>query len=153
MATVGGSESNAGRSEATMAEVLYKWTNYGKGWRSRWFRLCNDVLSYTKIRRTKNLNLLMSPTSDDIMLIGEISANRLSRLDRSGRRKHHQKIIKQLCMYFFFFLIYGFVFLDLGLCSYYSYSKHTQISTHIIFFYLVKINKLIFFNLDADVAF
>ena len=125
MATVGGSESNAGRSEATMAEVLYKWTNYGKGWRSRWFRLCNDVLSYTKIRRTKNLNLLMSPTSDDIMLIGEISANRLSRLDRSGRRKHHQKIIKQLCMYFFFFLISGFVFLRLSLYFYYSYSKHT----------------------------
>ncbi|KAK4557901.1 hypothetical protein RGQ29_007595 [Quercus rubra] len=92
-ATAGGSDGNAGRSEATVAGVLYKWTNYGKGWRSRWFRLRNGVLSYTKIRRTENLNLLMSPASDDVTLIGEISANRLSRLDSSGRRKHHQKTV------------------------------------------------------------
>ncbi|XP_050267130.1 oxysterol-binding protein-related protein 2A-like isoform X2 [Quercus robur] len=92
-ATAGGSDRIAGRSEATVAGVLYKWTNYGKGWRSRWFLLRNGVLSYTKIRRTENLNLLMSPTSDDITLIGEISANRLSRLDSSGRRKHHQKTV------------------------------------------------------------
>lgn len=92
-ATAGGSDRIAGRSEATVAGVLYKWTNYGKGWRSRWFLLRNGVLSYTKIRRTENLNLLMSPTSDDITLIGEISANRLTRLDSSGRRKHHQKTV------------------------------------------------------------
>lgn len=92
-ATAGGSDRIAGRSEATVAGVLYKWTNYGKGWRSRWFLLRKGVLSYTKIRRTENLNLLMSPTSDDITLIGEISANRLTRLDSSGRRKHHQKTV------------------------------------------------------------
>ncbi|XP_065622242.1 oxysterol-binding protein-related protein 2A isoform X1 [Quercus suber] len=92
-ATAGGSDGNAGRSEATVAGVLHKWTNYGKGWRSRWFLLRNGVLSYTKIRRTENLNLLMYPTSDDVTLIGEIPANRLSRLDSSGRRKHHQKTV------------------------------------------------------------
>ncbi|KAM3687041.1 hypothetical protein ACB098_10G047800 [Castanea mollissima] len=92
-AMAGGSDGNAGRSEASVAGVLYKWTNYGKGWRSRWFLLRNGVLSYTKIRRTENLNLLVSPTYDDVTLIGEISANRLSRLDSSGRRKHHQKTV------------------------------------------------------------
>nr|POF21817.1 oxysterol-binding protein-related protein 2a [Quercus suber] len=51
--------------------------------------LRNGFLSYTKIRRMENFNLLMSPTSDDITLIREISANRLSRLDSSGKQKHH----------------------------------------------------------------
>jgi hypothetical protein len=96
-----GSDGNAGRSEATVAGFLYKWTNYGKGWRSRWFLLQNGVLSYTKIRRTENLNLLMNPTADDVKLIGGISNNRLSRMDStggggassSGRRKHHQKTV------------------------------------------------------------
>ncbi|GLT91036.1 hypothetical protein SLE2022_089460 [Rubroshorea leprosula] len=79
------------RSEATVAGILYKWTNYGKGWRSRWFLLRNGVLSYSKIRRPENLCLL-SPT-DDIRLIGEISTNRLSRMDScSGRRKHQKTV-------------------------------------------------------------
>ncbi|KAK7252671.1 hypothetical protein RIF29_36785 [Crotalaria pallida] len=87
----GGSYGNAGEgSEATVAGVLYKWTNYGKGWRSRWFRLRNGVLSYAKIRHPENLNLL-SP-ADDLRLIGQISNLRLSRIEGSTtmRRKHHK---------------------------------------------------------------
>ncbi|KZV50311.1 OSBP(oxysterol binding protein)-related protein 1C isoform 1 [Dorcoceras hygrometricum] len=30
--------------------VLYKWVNYGKGWRPRWFVLQDGVLSYYKIQ-------------------------------------------------------------------------------------------------------
>lgn len=91
----GGSDGNAWRlplgSDSTVAGVLYKWTNYGKGWRSRWFLLKNGVLSYSKIRRPENLNLL--PPSDDVRLIGEISTNRLSRMDSgSYRRKHHKTV-------------------------------------------------------------
>ncbi|KAI5594871.1 hypothetical protein BDE02_03G099700 [Populus trichocarpa] len=86
----GGSNGNVGRTEAgskaTVAGVLYKWTNYGKGWRSRWFLLKNGVLSYSKIRRPpESINL-----GDDVRLIGEISTNRLLRLDSrggSGRQK------------------------------------------------------------------
>ncbi|XVF51699.1 hypothetical protein PTKIN_Ptkin04bG0205500 [Pterospermum kingtungense] len=79
----------SGGSEGTVAGILYKWTNYGKGWRSRWFLLRNGVLSYSKIRRPETLNLL-SPT-DDVRLIGDISTNRLSRMDScSGRRKHQK---------------------------------------------------------------
>lgn len=88
-----GSDGNAGRqtgSEATVAGVLHKWTNYGKGWRSRWFLLRNGVLSYAKIRLPENLNLL-NP-NDDVRVIGEISTHRLSRID-SGRRRKHQKTV------------------------------------------------------------
>ena len=60
-----------------VAGVLHKWTNYGKGWRSRWFVLRDGVLSYSKIS-------LISPDDDDVRLIGEISTNRLS------RRKRHK---------------------------------------------------------------
>ncbi|KAE9614215.1 hypothetical protein Lal_00016713 [Lupinus albus] len=82
---------NGGGSEATVAGIVYKWTNYGKGWRSRWFLLRNGVLSYAKIRWPENLNLL-SPL-DDVHLIGEVSASRLSRMDSASatmRRKNHK---------------------------------------------------------------
>lgn len=90
-----GSEANntSGGSEGstTVAGILYKWTNYGKGWRSRWFLLKNGVLSYAKIRRPENLNLL-SP-SDDVRLIGDVSTHRLSRLNSESnlRRKYINK--------------------------------------------------------------
>ncbi|XP_021674319.2 oxysterol-binding protein-related protein 2A isoform X1 [Hevea brasiliensis] len=91
----GGSDGNAGRitagSEATVAGVLYKWTNYSKGWRSRWFLLKNGVLSYSKIRRPENLNLLTP--NDDVRLIGEISTNRLSRMDSGSCRRKPQKSV------------------------------------------------------------
>ncbi|XP_059644072.1 oxysterol-binding protein-related protein 2A-like isoform X2 [Cornus florida] len=83
----GGSDGNAGRtgvSEASFAGVLYKWTNYGKGWRSRWFLLRNGVLSYCKVLRPENLALL--PAGDDVRMIGEVSSGRLS------RRKHHKTV-------------------------------------------------------------
>ncbi|KAA3454794.1 Oxysterol-binding-related protein 2A-like protein [Gossypium australe] len=80
----------AGRSEGTVAGILYKWTNYGKGWRSRWFLLRNGMLSYSKTRRPETLNL---PSPDDVRLIGDISTNRLSRIDScSGRRKNQKTI-------------------------------------------------------------
>ena len=53
------------------------------------------------------------------------------------------------------------MFLDLTLSSCCSYSRHTSILINVIFyfyfyflfFYLVKFNKLFFFNLNADLAF
>ncbi|XVE65049.1 hypothetical protein DITRI_Ditri07aG0151000 [Diplodiscus trichospermus] len=88
--TVNAARLTTGGSEGTVAGILYKWTNYGKGWRSRWFLLRNGVLSYSKIRRPETLNL---PSSDDVILIGDISTNRLSRMDScSGRRKHQKTV-------------------------------------------------------------
>ncbi|CAA7043492.1 unnamed protein product [Microthlaspi erraticum] len=83
--------NSLGSESETVAGILYKWTNFGKGWRSRWFLLRNGILSYSKIRRPENLNLL-SP-SDDVRLIGNISADRLTRMDScSGRRKQQKTV-------------------------------------------------------------
>ncbi|XP_020216391.1 oxysterol-binding protein-related protein 2B isoform X1 [Cajanus cajan] len=89
---VAASYGNAAQgSETTVAGVLYKWTNYGKGWRSRWFLLRNGVLSYAKIRCPENL-ILLTP-SDDVRLIGEVSTSRLARKNSATtvtRRKHRK---------------------------------------------------------------
>ena len=45
----------------------------------------------------------------------------------------HRQRFTGFFFYFFFYFISGFVFLDLGLCSYCSCSRHTQISIHMIF--------------------
>nr|XP_043623502.1 oxysterol-binding protein-related protein 1D [Erigeron canadensis] len=37
-----------GGGGGVVAGILYKWVNYGKGWRSRWFTLEDGVLSYYK---------------------------------------------------------------------------------------------------------
>jgi hypothetical protein len=37
-------------AEVAVEGVLHKWTNYGRGWRERWFSLRDGVLSYSKIR-------------------------------------------------------------------------------------------------------
>uniref|UniRef100_A0A1J3FLK5 Oxysterol-binding protein-related protein 2B n=1 Tax=Noccaea caerulescens TaxID=107243 RepID=A0A1J3FLK5_NOCCA len=89
----GGSDREKLPSGRSVAGILYKWTNYGKGWRSRWFLLRDGILSYSKIRRPENVNQL-SP-SDDVRLIGDISTDRLSRMNSCsgrGRRKHHKTI-------------------------------------------------------------
>ncbi|GMI71733.1 OSBP(oxysterol binding protein)-related protein 2A [Hibiscus trionum] len=79
-----------GGSEGTVAGILYKWTNYGKGWRSRWFLLRNGMLSYSKIRRPETLNI---PSPDDVRWIGDISTNRLSRIDSCSGRQRNQKTV------------------------------------------------------------
>ncbi|KAI3501099.1 hypothetical protein L1887_28957 [Cichorium endivia] len=83
-----GSESCS--SSTSFAGVLYKWTNYGKGWRSRWFLLRNGVLSYSKILQPETL-----AAGNDVRFIGEVSSGRLKRLDRCGssRRHKHQKTV------------------------------------------------------------
>ncbi|KAK8560843.1 hypothetical protein V6N13_026278 [Hibiscus sabdariffa] len=79
-----------GGSEDTVAGILYKWTNYGKGWRSRWFLLRNGMLSYSKIRRPETLNI---PSPEDVRWIGDVSTNRLSRIDSCSGRRRNQKTV------------------------------------------------------------
>ncbi|KAL9231116.1 hypothetical protein vseg_006378 [Gypsophila vaccaria] len=70
--------------EVSVAGPLYKWTNYGKGWRSRWFLLRADGrLSYTKIMSPQSLTFL-SP--DDVTVIGDVTSARIVRVDSCGRR-------------------------------------------------------------------
>ncbi|KAJ0095218.1 hypothetical protein Patl1_16805 [Pistacia atlantica] len=63
---------NGGGVSASVAGILYKWVNYGKGWRSRWFVLEDGVLSYYKIHGPDKI--LMSPARDNsVKVIGEDS--------------------------------------------------------------------------------
>lgn len=76
-----GSDMNVGGSDvAGVAGILYKWTNYHKGWRSRWFTLRNGILSYSKNRRPDHI------AGDDVRLIGNLpSVNHT-------RRKHGKSL-------------------------------------------------------------
>lgn len=71
----------------TVAGILYKWVNYGKGWRSRWFMLEDGVLSYYKIHGPDKI--WMSPARDrSVRVIGEESSKYMKKanwnLNRQG---------------------------------------------------------------------
>ncbi|KZV33047.1 oxysterol-binding protein-related protein 1C-like [Dorcoceras hygrometricum] len=60
--------------------ILYKWVNYGKGWRPRWFVLQDGVLSYYKIHGPDKI--VLNPEIDrGSKVIGVDSLRRISRLD------------------------------------------------------------------------
>lgn len=66
-------DSKAYGVAGSVAGILYKWVNYGKGWRSRWFVLEDGVLSYYKIHGPDKI--LMSPARDrSVRVIGEESS-------------------------------------------------------------------------------
>ncbi|KAJ8615587.1 hypothetical protein MRB53_034959 [Persea americana] len=67
----GGSGSGGG-----VAGILYKWVNYGKGWRSRWFVLEDGVLSYYKVRGPDKISV-SAATEKGMRVIGEDSMRRL----------------------------------------------------------------------------
>ncbi|CAH8252157.1 unnamed protein product [Arabidopsis lyrata] len=57
---------------AGVAGIMYKWVNYGKGWRARWFELEDGVLSYYKIHGPDKI--VMNPSRDKgVRVIGEES--------------------------------------------------------------------------------
>lgn len=58
--------------------ILYKWVNYGKGWRPRWFVLQDGVLSYYKIHGPDKI-FLNQETEKGVKVIGEESLKRISR--------------------------------------------------------------------------
>ncbi|KAL3634753.1 Oxysterol-binding protein-related protein 1C [Castilleja foliolosa] len=64
--------------------ILYKWVNYGKGWRPRWFVLLDGVLSYYKIHGPNRV-LVNQETEKGSRVIGEESMRRIS------RRHHHHR--------------------------------------------------------------
>ncbi|KAL8467177.1 hypothetical protein ACS0TY_036045 [Phlomoides rotata] len=65
--------------------ILYKWVNYGKGWRPRWFVLQDGVLSYYKIHGPDRI-LVTKETEKGSRVIGEESIRRISR--RRNRHPH-----------------------------------------------------------------
>lgn len=58
--------------------MLYKWVNYGKGWRPRWFVLQDGVLSYYKIHGPDKI-VVNRETEKGSKVIGEESMRRIHR--------------------------------------------------------------------------
>ncbi|KAH1096860.1 hypothetical protein J1N35_013781 [Gossypium stocksii] len=58
--------------------MLYKWVNYGKGWKPRWFVLQDGVLSYYKINGPDKI-LVSQETEKGCKVIGEKSRRIISR--------------------------------------------------------------------------
>ncbi|KAH9299505.1 hypothetical protein KI387_031187, partial [Taxus chinensis] len=76
------------------AGILYKWVNYGKGWRTRWFMLQDGVLSYYKIHGPHKI-AVNRRTEKGVRVIGDESL-KLMRKPRNiyGHRiesRHHRK--------------------------------------------------------------
>lgn len=69
--------------------ILYKWVNYGKGWRPRWFVLQDGVLSYYKIHGPDKI-VVNQETEKGSKVIGEESMRRISRA-RNGT-SHSQQL-------------------------------------------------------------
>lgn len=67
--------------------ILYKWVNYGKGWRPRWFVLQDGVLSYYKIHGPDKI-VVNEETEKGCKIIGEVSMRRISR-HKNGLSNHH----------------------------------------------------------------
>ena len=91
--------------------VLYKWVNYGRGWRPRWFVLQDGVLSYYKIHGPDKI-AVNHETERGSMVIGEESFRRLSRSNRtqSRLRKPVGEIHLKVFLSFFMPCLDGFAF-------------------------------------------
>ncbi|CAL0319769.1 unnamed protein product [Lupinus luteus] len=57
--------------------ILYKWVNYGRGWRPRWFILHDGVLSYYKIHGPDKI-VLNREVENGFKVIGEESRRRIA---------------------------------------------------------------------------
>ena len=67
--------------------ILYKWVNYGRGWRPRWFVLQDGVLSYYKIHGPDKI-VVNQETESGSRVIGETSMRRVMR-QHSYQNHHH----------------------------------------------------------------
>ncbi|XP_059287656.1 oxysterol-binding protein-related protein 1C-like isoform X1 [Lycium ferocissimum] len=67
--------NNAGNNG--ISGILYKWVNYGRGWRPRWFVLHDGVLSYYKIHGRHKIVTNLE-TEKGSMIVGEKSFRRIN---------------------------------------------------------------------------
>ena len=67
------------RNQGHVTSILYKWVNYGKGWKSRWFVLQDKVLSYYKLHRFDKI-VVNKETEKGLGVIGEDSLNLMRKL-------------------------------------------------------------------------
>ncbi|KAJ6709416.1 OXYSTEROL-BINDING PROTEIN-RELATED [Salix koriyanagi] len=73
---------------------LYKWVNYGKGWRPRWFALQDGVLSYYKIHGPDKI-VVNQETEKGSKVIGEESTRRLSR-PKNGNSQNRREPVGEI---------------------------------------------------------
>lgn len=76
-----------GGSGSSLGGILYKWVNYGKRWRARWFVLEDGVLSYYKVHGPDKI-VLSPATEKSLRVIGEESLKYVRKASRriNGRR-------------------------------------------------------------------
>ncbi|KAK4481280.1 hypothetical protein RD792_012165 [Penstemon davidsonii] len=67
--------------------IIYKWVNYGKGWRPRWFVLQDGVLSYYKIHGPDRV-VLNQETEKGSRVIGEESMRRITKQHANHQHKN-----------------------------------------------------------------
>lgn len=80
-------ESGDGRSgsgNGAVAGVIWKWVNYGKGWRSRWFVLQDGVFSYYKVHGPDRISLGPAARESGVRVIGEESLKRVKKEQQLG---------------------------------------------------------------------
>lgn len=82
-----GNAGGEGESDVGVAGVLYKWTNFGKGWRSRWFTLRNGTIAYYKIRRGDDRFLV----GNNVRLIGAASGRQSWPAEDGDERRRMKK--------------------------------------------------------------
>ncbi|KAF5740290.1 oxysterol-binding protein-related protein 1C isoform X1 [Tripterygium wilfordii] len=70
--------------------ILYKWVNYGKGWRPRWFVLQDGVVSYYKIHGPDKI-IVNQETEKGCKVIGEESLRRISRSTSHGNPSQRRR--------------------------------------------------------------
>ncbi|CAN6676254.1 unnamed protein product [Malus baccata var. baccata] len=68
-----------------VAGILYKWVNYGKGWRSRWFVLEDGVLSYYKVHGPDKI-LMSQVIEKGLRVIGEDSLRYMKKANWGSNR-------------------------------------------------------------------
>lgn len=105
-----GNDSKEFKGSVSVAGVLYKWVNYGKGWRARWFVLEDGVLSYYKVHGPDKI--AMSPGKEKgLKVIGDESWRYMrkgnvnnNRLNGSNKWKAFGEIHLKVCLLFSFVL-------------------------------------------------
>ncbi|KAM2334082.1 hypothetical protein ACFXTH_011677 [Malus domestica] len=69
----------------SLAGILYKWVNYGKGWRSRWFVLEDGVFSYYKVHGPDKI-LVSQVREKGLRVIGENSLRYMKKANWGSNR-------------------------------------------------------------------
>ena len=66
-------EKNNIEDSSKLAGILYKWVNFGKGWRPRWFVLKDGVFSYYKVHGPDKITFAPDRPIGGLRIVGDHS--------------------------------------------------------------------------------